>query len=536
MKHAYFSPSASPRWIPCPASLYLSEKQKEQSQSVYAHEGTVCHDVAAKCLTGNKDASDFAGQVIEEVTMTSELIDGIQLYIDEIRGLASEYSALGGKIEHEVKITENCWGTTDSLLWNPEIVIVADLKMGKGVIVAAEDNPQIMLYAIGSLMWLQQEHNLSPQKVILIIIQPRTVNPIRKHEISREELIKWYKENVVPVLQKHKPGVNSEEDCNPGEIQCRWCPVSATCAGQAHRLINDAQTAFAPFTKVEEPKVEKIEGELDIAELCEYKKVFRHLQNWIKTIETFLQDKALAGETIPGYKLVEGRSNRQWKADEKQVVAFLKNLIAEPYNKKLISPAQAEKALGKKVAKENELENLITKPEGKPTLVLQSDTRPEMQLNVETEFEDFIGDGKETAFVDDAPLIVDDEKDDEEVGGLSALQRMQQADDEPEDEAKDKAPEDTPAAIEKKLVETATGGSDKTVAFSASSDAKAKSPAKTTKRHTVLVYGKGGDSTINEVATVLGCGENMIKMHLRYLNERDGYNYDIYSDGTFKVY
>ena len=147
MEHAYFSPSASPRWIPCPASLFLTESTQQET-SEYAHEGIVCHDIAAQCLTKNIAVSDFAGKIIEGVSMTPELIDAMQMYIDEIRGLAKEYSASGGKIEHKVTLTEHCWGTTDALLWNKDTAIICDLKMGKGVIVSAENNSQMKLYSV----------------------------------------------------------------------------------------------------------------------------------------------------------------------------------------------------------------------------------------------------------------------------------------------------------------------------------------------------------------------------------------------------
>ena len=541
MEHAYFSPSASPRWIPCPASLFLSESTQQKS-SAYAHEGIVCHNIAAQCLTKNIAVPDFAGKIIEGVSMTPELIDAMQMYIDEIRGLTKEYTASGGKIEHKVILTEHCWGTTDALLWNEDTIIICDLKMGKGVVVSAEDNSQMKLYSVGALKWLDETHNLKPAKVVNIIIQPRTVNPIRKYEMSRKELASWYMDEVVPILKEIKPGQHSGRKCNPGEAQCRWCPVSATCAAQANKMIGDAQTAFTPFTKVAPPlMVLTVNDPISIAGVVEYKKVFKHIQDWMKSIDDFLMIKALAGELIPGFKLVEGRSNRKWKADEKQVVNFLRQLNAEPYVQKLVSPTQAEKALGKKVAKEQELGKLITKPSGTPTLVPQSDTRPEMQRNVETEFEEFVDVEAlvkrplADALLTDTTLI-DNPDDGEEVEKLTALQRMRLAEMEDEEVGaeKEEVIEDTQPAIVKELTETATSGSP-TVVTSVVGKGNPKPPKESTKRHQVLNFGRGG-VTLQDAAAALGCGINMIKMHLKYLNERDGYSYEIYSDNTFKVH
>lgn len=542
MKHAYFSPSAASRWIFCPASLFLSEQIKEKTSSTYAHEGTVCHDIAANCLTKQQNALDYAGKIIDGVSMTSELIAGIQLYVDEIRGLAKEYKASGGKIEHKVEITKNCWGTSDAFLWNNDTLLVCDLKMGKGIVVSADDNPQLKLYSIGCLSWLYNEHRIKPTKVINIIIQPRTPDPIRKWEIDKQDLKDWYVDEVADILQEFKPGQKPIAVCNPGEIQCRWCPVSATCAAQANRMVNDAQTAFAPFTKAPAPAPAlKVEGSLEISEVVVYKGFFNHIQQWMKTIDTFLNDKALAGERIPGFKLVEGRSNRKWKQNEQHIVTFLRNLNTEPYTKKLVSPAQAEKTLGKKMAKEYDLDNLITKPPGNPTLVPEADKRPQMRLNVEPEFEEFAIDNPVPAMLNDTPLLVDDVMDEDvEMPKMSALKRMQLATlDDVEETIKEipslqKASDVIIQVTTKKLVETATSGNPTSVT-KVEGNGNPKPPDAKTKRYQILNFGKGG-VTLQNAAATLGCGVNMIKMHLRYLNERDGYSYEIYSDDTFKVY
>jgi len=210
--HAKFAPSASHRWIACPASVELS-KDEDDTTSSYAHEGSICHEIAAKCLKENLSADSFTGKVIDEVQMTKELLDGVQLYVDEVKGLTKEYSMTGGRIEFEVQITKDCWGTVDTLLWNSDILIAGDLKMGKGVIVEVENNSQLMIYAVGGLMWLQREQGIAPKKVILYIFQPRTVNPIRKWEIDRADLIMWYHNILKPAIEQIKSGTT---ECVPG--------------------------------------------------------------------------------------------------------------------------------------------------------------------------------------------------------------------------------------------------------------------------------------------------------------------------------
>lgn len=524
-EHAYFSPSASSRWIPCPASLFKTENLPKERTSVYAHEGTVCHDIAAKCLTskGKIKPEDYLGQIVEGVPMTPELIDGIQMYVDEIYGLVKEYKCTGGKIEEKVVVSKHCWGTSDAILWNPDTLIVGDLKMGKGVIVPAEDNSQLGIYAVGAYRLVGELHNIKPKEIVQVIIQPRTVNPIRKHVISRDDLSRWYRNKVAPIISRFQPGVNSGAICNPGEKQCKWCPVAATCIEASGKAMTDAQEAMLPFTKT------SILKNLDLKTAAEHKTNFKFIQQWMKTIDEFIMKSALAGEKVPGFKLVEGRSNRKWKADEKQVVKFLADLNVEAYKKTLITPPQAEKSMGKKVACENDLNMLITKPKGKPTLVPESDTRPEIESTVESEFEEFVGMEAVKAAPDEVILVISE---DEEVESLSALQRMQMAaleeDEEPEEVKK----------VKEKFEETATGVDPSLKRIPVTQHlcaSKTTLPRKGGKLRTLLDIADG-IITISQAANKLGCKEGDIHLHLQYLNERHGWGYTIYEDYTFDIY
>jgi len=521
-KHSFFAPSASHRWMPCPASLNLCKDLPEELPSVYAHEGIVCHDIAATCLKDGVVADTYLGQVVEEVTMTQELVDGIQMYVDEVRGISKEIGAKGGKIEHEVDITDECWGTLDALVWNPNLAVFIDLKMGKGDIIEAKENPQLMLYAVGGLKYLLREHKLSPETVRLMIIQPRTVNPIRIWEISRKELIVWFQKEVQPAM---KEAANGDAECKPGVDQCRWCPVSATCEAQKNFMMSEAEDAFAMVVSDENVYT------LDL--IAELLPKFEQIQNWIKTVEEYALTQAIAGNRIPGYKVVHGRSVRKWGADESEIAKFLKSACKiEPYEQKLISPTVADKMLGKKKAEDMKLNQYITKPPGKPTLVPESDKRPEIEDTVEQEFQEF---------VPDATLLIDSKDDSEEVKQMSALDRMRMSmpDDEEEKEVGEPSAElsrELSDSSEEMFAEIATSSSpeeDKVIVEVKPKEVQ-KSPKAGTKRLEVLNFGEGG-VTIKSAAQALGCSENMIKMHLRYLNEQNGYGYTIYSNGEFII-
>jgi len=550
-KHAYFAPSASPRWLACPGSLALSEGI-EETTSVYAHEGTVCHEVSARCLKENLTADDFSGETIDGVYMESELIEAIQMYIDEVRGQTKELGVKGGKIEHTVEITEDCWGMLDAMMWNDEWLLIADAKFGKGVIVEG-DTPQMKVYAIGAMKWLQMEYSIAPQKVKTLIIQPRTVNPIRPVEYTREELIKWYMKVLRPTMEAVK---NGAVKCVPGETQCRWCPAAGVCTVQAEFAIRETEQAFKPYTEVETPPPPAPDPLMDLIGMANLRKAFGFIRDWMNNIDARLLEEAIKGTEIPGLKLVRGRANRKWKVSDSQIAAFLKQHQVEPYEEKLLSPAKVEKEMGKKKSEGVGLANYITTPLGAPTLVDETDKRPAMEVSVEKQFEEFV----ETTVIVETATSGNPEEFEDGLKPLTLMQKLSMADME-DDPRPDPDPEDKLDAVDELFGGTSaidieeasnmfgdfssseeaatvktreTESEDRIIIQSATLSDKILPPKKSTKRHQVLTMGKGGVS-LEEVAKALGCGVNSVKMHIRYLHERDGYGYELYSDGTFKI-
>ena len=92
-------------------------------------------------------------------------------------------------------------------------------------------------------------------------------------------------------------------------------------------------------------------------------------------------DRALNHDVkYPGFKLVEGRSNRTYTDENKVAAKILENTSFTEdniYIKKLRGISDMEKLMGKKQFN-TVLEGLIIKPQGKPTLVNSDDKRPEL--------------------------------------------------------------------------------------------------------------------------------------------------------------
>jgi len=536
-EHAYFSPSASSRWLECPASLYLYEGLDVKNEtSTYAHEGTVCHEIAAICLVKKIPVSKYTGKVIQNVMMTPELIQGIQMYVDEVQGLTKEFDAIGGRIEQKVEISEECWGTVDAVVWNADTLVCIDLKMGKGVVVKAVDNPQLKIYSIGATRYLLKNHNLRPKKIINYIIQPRTPNPIRKAEYTIGELQDFAKNKLAPVLKMKDEGKLSSEECNPGEAQCKWCDIK-DCKAKANKAINDAERAFAPFAEFELPEIETTTSgnpTLSIVEMAALKSNFKFITDWIGGIDKLLKDKALSGEKIPGYKLVEGKAHRKWGVQDSKVEDLLRVRNVEPYTKKILSPAQAEKALGKNTAREMELSEYIVKPKGAPTLVVESDKRNywEPEITGDEAAEELVK-VVEVTTPPELTLVVDVDTvstpTPTRARVLSVKERMaakmclaKEIKQEYKCEFTDKEEEQhTP--------------SDHVVEEVKRKEGIRTPPRKGTKRLTVLEMGKARKYTLQDVVNTLECSLNMVKMHLRYLHETNGYGYIIYKDDSFEI-
>ncbi|WP_025693253.1 DUF2800 domain-containing protein, partial [Paenibacillus zanthoxyli] len=115
--------------------------------------------------------------------------------------------------------------------------------------------------------------------------------------------------------------------------------------------------------------------------------IAEQLQSWAKDVQGYAFNQAMTGNSVPGWKLVEGRSNRAiadkdaaWTSFEKATLEFDKYL--KP--RELLGIGELEKRIGKKELSAL-IGDLIVKPPGKPVLVVETDRRPEIN-SVENDF------------------------------------------------------------------------------------------------------------------------------------------------------
>jgi hypothetical protein len=366
--HAKLSASGSAKWSLCPGSVF-AEKDFPNTTSVFAEEGTAAHELAELLLRGDDELTlvgDVIGVTLPDsgVVVTQDMYDYVQTYVSYVNSISGELF-----VEQRVDfshIAPDGFGTSDAIVINDNTMTIIDLKYGKGVRVDAENNTQGILYALGAVNDYGMLFHI--KTINIVIVQPR-LDHISEWTIGIDELNRWGER----LKQAAELALSENAPRSPGEKQCQWCRAKATCPALAKLTESTLMTSFDNLdtSKPEQLTDEQLKIALDNKKL---------IVSWFDAVETLVTDRLSAGQGFNGYKLVAGRANRAWR-DEAATAAALRDVLGEEtlYTRKIISPAQAEKELGKSRAEL--LDDLVTKPEGAPTLVPESDKRPPVNVS-----------------------------------------------------------------------------------------------------------------------------------------------------------
>jgi hypothetical protein len=391
--HAKLSPSGAHRWMACPGSVTL-EADFPDTSSAYAREGTAAHELAAMVLEDpSSTANHYVGKKIafddhgEEVVwpITKEMADYVDDYVNFVRERAV------GKILHvECKLSighitgePNATGTSDVVIIDreQEAIEVIDLKYGMGVRVDAENNEQMQFYALGALYEYELISDFS--WVTMVIHQPR-LNHVSEWNIPVDQLRRFEDE-----ARHAADKVRWEEPTfNPSEKQCRFCKAKATCPAlraEVTEIVGGAAT-------LDEFEPQTVDSQTGDNYLPMAMAKVGMVEDWCKAVRAEVERRLLAGQTVDGYKLVEGRrGNRTW-SDEGAVEKLFKSFRLrqeEMYDLKLISATKAEKLLKENPKRWAKTEQLITRSDGKPSVAPATDKRPAM--DVKPVLDDFQG-------------------------------------------------------------------------------------------------------------------------------------------------
>ena len=371
-KHALLSASGAHRWLLCTPSAQLEQKFPA-STSAYAEEGTVAHALAeltTRYFLGELDEVSYENQIKSEFEPNSyynaEMRECAVAYAKFVTGRLAEAKKtcpdamiiLETRLDFS-KYVPGGFGTGDCVIIAEPILDVIDFKYGKGHRVEAEDNPQMQLYGLGAL---EQFGDLYEIKTVrMTIFQPRLSGIEDSSEKTVKELTSWGKSYVKP---RAKLADKGEGDFAPSEEACRFCRAKNQCRARAEENLKLFDESPDPLLISPEEAGAILAKSADI-------------EAWLKDLRELVSGALTAGETVTGWKMVEGRSNRKF-ADEDKVVAAMKAAGYDEsllYDRKLITLTQMERDFGKKTLAEI-LGDLIVKPQGAPTLAPESDKRP----------------------------------------------------------------------------------------------------------------------------------------------------------------
>lgn len=368
MAHAILSASGAHRWLNCPPSARLEEAFPDTTSEA-AKEGTLAHELAELMMAFNL-------QRVDEVTYTGKLeaIRSAALYQPEMERHCEAFTLFIAEnktpdalvfLEERVTFTQyvpDGFGTCDVIILSEDGTLhVIDFKYGKRVVEATK-NPQVMLYALGALG--VYDALLHIERVKMTIYQPRR-DHVDTYEMLPADLYTWGEQKVKKIAAEAFEG--------KGEFQvgehCFFCRARNTCRKRAEENLKLAQYEFAP------------PDTLSNDEIADILLLGKDIAGWMKDVENYALDKAVNHrESFKGFKVVEGRSNRTY-VDEEAVEKALREKrfrVKDIYERKLLTVGKMEKLIGKEAFEEIlEKSGLVIKPQGKPTLVPETDTRSE---------------------------------------------------------------------------------------------------------------------------------------------------------------
>lgn len=373
--HALLSASGAHRWTHCTPSARL-EADMPSTDSAAAQEGTLAHEMCEL-----KVRNYFYPQELSKRSLNAKLkkLRESELYDPEMDGYTDDYlqyikeqaikrgkDGLHVVIEKRVDFSDivpDGFGTADCILITGETLHVIDFKYGKGVAVSAEDNPQLILYAIGAFNAYGFIYPI--RAVELHIVQPRISNTnsfvMTVAHLSDSEL--WLRERA-------ELAYKGEGYFAPSESSCRFCRARSRCRARAE---HNVQMAFGSIGKL--PPL------ITNEELAAYIEQGEDVAKWLSDLKEYALSACLRGEDIPGYKAVEGRGRRAWTDEAEAFKAIVASGMDENmlYERVALSLAKCEKLIGKKDFGAICGDYVVNNP-GPPTLVKASDKRPAVTL------------------------------------------------------------------------------------------------------------------------------------------------------------
>lgn len=359
-EHSRLGGSKAKRWRNCPGSVQMEEGLRQES-SIHASLGTAAHNLAETCLVKGLKPHELIGEMMEGKVndqgeqvyhpVDEEMADAVAVYVSYCNDLlTTAANELDGEVWVEKRFDlkplnppEPMFGTADFVAWVPvaDILHIVDYKNGRGVVVEAEENDQLLMYMAGAAL----EVGKKPRIIRGTIVQPNAYHPdgpIRTWELTPEELGARFRALMEDARRASDP---AHDELEPGDW-CRWCLAKPQCP--AHMKLAEVTTQMAfEVLEPDEPKELPAPTRLSQDQLLTIMEVADQLEDWLKSVREHVHAEVEAGVEYPGWALADKRAYRRWGSEE-ELMEYLsrKRIPKKVYeHRKLASPAQLERAL-----------------------------------------------------------------------------------------------------------------------------------------------------------------------------------------------
>lgn len=399
-EHAQWSASATERNWTCPGALALTDGLPDTTSEA-ADWGTCCHQIAERCLRGNLTADAFIGETEKgkrhSFVVDDEMAETAHTYVDYV---IEQFAAAGVdatlQIEQRFSLAAlnppfEAGGTADAVIYSPanRTLQVIDLKGGRGVVVDAAGNKQARTYALGALL---ANSGAAVDRVITTIVQPRAPHKdgiVRSETIDTADLLFWTIDlfeamkrsaEAIEMRPALADAVWADRYLKPGA--CTFCKAAGACPALRQKAYD---AAGVWFDDLDQPCVANTPDALSPEAMAQALDAADLIGAWINSVRALAHAQAESGVQIPNYQLVQSIGRRRWIGEEADVAARLSKLGVDPFAKKLVSPAGAEKLLGAK--RKGEIASLCEKPVTGTNLVrIDKTTRDPVKARVDQFF------------------------------------------------------------------------------------------------------------------------------------------------------
>ena len=400
--HSQYGGSVIERVIACAGSAALCASVPKLPSSPYAAEGTAAHKLAEISLKEQLHPTHWLGVEMEGFVVTQEMCDAVVVYLNAVtaeQALTKEaelYVEKGFALDLPSAEPGEVFGTNDALVYHPSTgrLRIFDYKHGVGVSVTADENAQLKFYAAGAV-FSHPEWKL--KEVILTIIQPRArdvddLGAVRDWPMQTVDLLEFQGDINIAIWEA-KGGRGVPVKLATGS-HCRWCDAAAVCPAREAEVLEAAQLSFKDITMITTDDL-PIVTELDVDRLGAVLKAADLLNDWLRTVQEYVEGLLLSGTSVPGWKVVEKIGRAKWVSDENEVASYVDMMFGVDLDqilpRKLTTIGDAEKLLKAAGAGKTEIDTFklkfTVKDSSGLTIARNEDRRPAVNA-AETAFGD----------------------------------------------------------------------------------------------------------------------------------------------------